>query len=368
MRQAVSSTTARSSRCAPTSSVPSTRWPCRTTCTRRASRTSPTSTDSGKSWGHRFTASSPATTATHHILDLIKSNEFGLGGFKLVESSEQGMLAQVERAVRAKRRSCSSAWAPHPMNTHFNAALPDGRRRHVRPELRRRDRQYAGAQGLSRASARTSAGCCRTCEFDVDLENECMDRILTDKVPAADLAARVGRARVRARMTPWLRRRARRSTARPALGVVQAARPGPATCRAFEDWVTAHKIPVGDTATRLRRVHQEARARLLRRYRSPADGLHAARVAALLNAVPAPLLILVIAGLAWRAAALGRPGAVRRAGAVVHHEPGLLGRDARDADAGAGRGAGRDGDRRAARHRGGATPAAATRRCGRCST
>lgn len=31
---------------------------------------------------------------------MIDENPFGLGGFKLVESSEQGMLAQVVRAVR----------------------------------------------------------------------------------------------------------------------------------------------------------------------------------------------------------------------------------------------------------------------------
>ena len=56
------------------------------------------------------TASSRATTATGWSSTMIKQNVFGLGSFKLVESSEQGMLAEVERAVRAQAaRSCSSA-------------------------------------------------------------------------------------------------------------------------------------------------------------------------------------------------------------------------------------------------------------------
>ncbi len=37
-----------------------------------------------------------------HVLDMIEANTFDLKAFKLVPSSEQGMLAQVERAVREK--------------------------------------------------------------------------------------------------------------------------------------------------------------------------------------------------------------------------------------------------------------------------
>ena len=50
---------------------------------------------------------------------MIKANQFGLGDFKLVESSEQGMLAQVERAIAAKRAIVFFGWEPHPMNTRF---------------------------------------------------------------------------------------------------------------------------------------------------------------------------------------------------------------------------------------------------------
>ena len=43
----------------------------------------------------------PGNDGNRHVIDMIKKNEFGLGGFKLVESSEQGMLAEV-RARRAR--------------------------------------------------------------------------------------------------------------------------------------------------------------------------------------------------------------------------------------------------------------------------
>ncbi len=54
------------------------------------------------------------------MLDLIKKNDFGLGSFKLVESSEQGMLAQVERATAAAAPIVFLGWEPHPMNTRFD--------------------------------------------------------------------------------------------------------------------------------------------------------------------------------------------------------------------------------------------------------
>ncbi len=58
----------------------------------------------------------PGNDGNRHVLDLIKAGEFGLGKFELVESSEQGMLAEVERAVRDKKPIVFLGWEPHPMN------------------------------------------------------------------------------------------------------------------------------------------------------------------------------------------------------------------------------------------------------------
>src|SRR5258708_2177656 len=55
-----------------------------------------------------------------HVLDMIRRNELGLGSFRLVESSEQGMLAQVARAYAAHEPIVFLAWEPHSMNMRFD--------------------------------------------------------------------------------------------------------------------------------------------------------------------------------------------------------------------------------------------------------
>jgi len=61
----------------------------------------------------------PGNDGNRHVLEMLKQNQFGLGEFKLIESSEQGMLAQVERAYREKNPVVFLAWEPHPMNMRF---------------------------------------------------------------------------------------------------------------------------------------------------------------------------------------------------------------------------------------------------------
>ncbi|WP_175652493.1 choline ABC transporter substrate-binding protein [Pseudomonas sp. Marseille-P9899] len=58
----------------------------------------------------------PANLSLQSIID---KNEFNLGGWKLVESSEQAMLAQVQRAVKRERFITFLGWTPHPMNVQL---------------------------------------------------------------------------------------------------------------------------------------------------------------------------------------------------------------------------------------------------------
>ncbi|WP_105133425.1 choline ABC transporter substrate-binding protein [Burkholderia sp. BE12] len=60
------------------------------------------------------------------IQRMIDKNEFGLGGFKLIESSEAGMLVQVTRAVQEHRMIVFLAWEPHPMNLNYKISYLDG--------------------------------------------------------------------------------------------------------------------------------------------------------------------------------------------------------------------------------------------------
>jgi len=68
----------------------------------------------------------PGNDGNRLILDMIDQNAFGLKGFELIESSEQGMLAQVDRAVKRKEHIVFLGWAPHPMNNNFDLVYLSG--------------------------------------------------------------------------------------------------------------------------------------------------------------------------------------------------------------------------------------------------
>ena len=68
----------------------------------------------------------PGNDGNRLIQKMIDEDKFGLGGFELVESSEQGMLAQVERAGRGQDAIVFLGWEPPPMNTRFQLAYLTG--------------------------------------------------------------------------------------------------------------------------------------------------------------------------------------------------------------------------------------------------
>ena len=68
----------------------------------------------------------PGNDGNRLVLKMLKQDLFGLGDFKLIESSEQGMLAQVERAYRDKQPIVFLAWEPHPMNMRFDIKYLSG--------------------------------------------------------------------------------------------------------------------------------------------------------------------------------------------------------------------------------------------------
>lgn len=62
----------------------------------------------------------PGNDGNRLIQGMIDKGTFGLDGFTVVESSEQGMLAQVKRAKRRKEWVVFLGWEPHPMNANFD--------------------------------------------------------------------------------------------------------------------------------------------------------------------------------------------------------------------------------------------------------
>lgn len=62
----------------------------------------------------------PGTSGNAKIQKMIDTNQYGLGGFKLIESSEAGMLVSVKRAVHDKKWVVFLGWEPHPMNIEMS--------------------------------------------------------------------------------------------------------------------------------------------------------------------------------------------------------------------------------------------------------
>ncbi len=68
----------------------------------------------------------PGNNGNRMITEMIDKGDFGLKGFKLVESSEQGMLSQVQKAVAKKEAIVFLGWEPHPMNSNYELTYLTG--------------------------------------------------------------------------------------------------------------------------------------------------------------------------------------------------------------------------------------------------
>jgi glycine betaine/proline transport system substrate-binding protein len=68
----------------------------------------------------------PGNDGNRLVMDLIDKDTFGMKGMEVVESSEQGMLAQVARAEKAGKAVVFLGWAPHPMNENFKLTYLTG--------------------------------------------------------------------------------------------------------------------------------------------------------------------------------------------------------------------------------------------------
>ena len=121
------------------------------------------------------------------IIEMIEQNAFGLDGFEVVESSEQGMLAQVARADRRGEPVVFLGWEPHPMNANFELTYLEGGDDWFGPNL-----------GGATVYTNTSAGFVDACPnvgallqnltFTLAMENEIMGAILDDGQDPADAA------------------------------------------------------------------------------------------------------------------------------------------------------------------------------------
>ena len=144
----------------------------------------------------------PGNDGNRLILDMIAGDAFGLQGFHVVESSEQGMLAQVARSDRRHEPVVFLGWEPHPMNANFQMTYLSGGDDYFGPN-------YGGAEVYTNTRAGYVGECPNVgallgnLEFTLAMENEVMGAIL-DQGLEPSAAARAWLAAHPDVLAPWL--------------------------------------------------------------------------------------------------------------------------------------------------------------------
>ena len=121
----------------------------------------------------------PGNDGNRLIQDMIDQDAFGLSDFEVVESSEQGMLAQVARATQREQPIVFLGWEPHPMNANFELTYLSGGDDFFGPDL-----------GGATVQTNVRAGYLEECPnvgkllenlvFSLEMENEIMGAILDE--------------------------------------------------------------------------------------------------------------------------------------------------------------------------------------------
>ncbi|WP_299199969.1 choline ABC transporter substrate-binding protein [uncultured Amphritea sp.] len=130
----------------------------------------------------------PGNDGNRLIQSMIDDDAFGLKGFKLVESSEAGMISQVSRAAKRDQWVVFLGWAPHPMNSNIEMEYLSGGDDFFGPN-------YGGANVYTNVRKNYTEECpnmghlLKNLSFTLEMENQIMGSILDDGMKP-DAAAR----------------------------------------------------------------------------------------------------------------------------------------------------------------------------------
>ncbi len=143
----------------------------------------------------------PGNDGNKIIADMISKNAFGLKGFKMVESSEAGMLTEVSRSVKAKKWIVFLGWAPHPMNVQQDITYLSGG-----------DDFFGANYGEAKVYSVKAVDLATRCpnvnkfvgnlEFGLDMENQVMLPIMDKTAP--NVAAKAWLSKNPAVLDKWL--------------------------------------------------------------------------------------------------------------------------------------------------------------------
>ncbi|HHQ2628122.1 TPA: choline ABC transporter substrate-binding protein [Pseudomonas aeruginosa] len=129
--------------------------------------------------GNKIYGIEPGNDGNRVAQSMIDKNAFELGEFKLVESSEAGMLSQVQRAIRRNQWVVFLGWEPHPMNTRFQMKYLEGGDDFFGPN-------YGGATIYTNVRKGYAQECAnvgqllKNLSFTLEMENKLMDAVLNE--------------------------------------------------------------------------------------------------------------------------------------------------------------------------------------------
>ena len=152
--------------------------------------------------GSKIYGIEPGNDGNRLIIDMVDKGTFDLKGFEVVESSEQGMLAEVARAEQEGAPIVFLGWEPHPMNANFKLTYLSGGDDIFGPN-------FGGATVLTNVRKGYTTECpnvgqlLKNLKFSLPMENEIMGKILNDG-QAPDTAATEWLKANPAAIEPWL--------------------------------------------------------------------------------------------------------------------------------------------------------------------
>ncbi len=250
----------------------------------------------GSELNHEIYGIEPGNDGNRLVLEMIEENQHGLGDFRLVESSEQGMLAQVERAIAAQRPVVFFGWEPHPMNTRFEMRYLTGGDASFGPN-------YGGATVYTNVRKGYLAECpnvgrfLKNLKFTLRGESEIMAGILERKLAPEAAAAEWLEANPDA-LAGWFDGVTTYDGQPAPLASETRALTESRAARGFEAWIAAHKIPLGPAVeSGIDYIKANGRAffaGVSTVIQGSVDGVNAA-----LLAIPGIALILAVAAVAW---------------------------------------------------------------------
>ncbi|GHC65372.1 choline ABC transporter substrate-binding protein [Limoniibacter endophyticus] len=121
------------------------------------------------------------------IQSMIDEGKFDLKGFKLVESSEAGMVSSLQRAIQNEKPIVFLGWEPHPMNANFKMTYLEGGDEVFGPNLGGATVHTATRSGYVSECANVGRFFTQL-KFSLAMENEIMGKILNDGADPEDAA------------------------------------------------------------------------------------------------------------------------------------------------------------------------------------